>query len=109
MGAGFWDAEEFARQLLARDKNGDGKLDKTEVMGLILPHFATFDTNKDGLLDAEELKAVTTWLNTHHEPGIPVREEMTCDCFIDRWRYRGDRDASHYSPGDRAGGRRGAG
>ena len=40
-GAGFWDAEEFTRQMLARDKNGDGKLDKTEVMGLILPHFAT--------------------------------------------------------------------
>ena len=68
-GAGFWNAEEFTKQLLSRDKNGDGKLDRTEVMGLVLPHFADFDVNKDGLLDAEELKAVTTWLNTHHAPG----------------------------------------
>ena len=74
-GAGFWDAEEFARQLLARDKNGDGKLDKTEVHGPHPPALRHFDTNKDGLLDAEELKAVTTWLNTHHEPGIPVKKK----------------------------------
>jgi hypothetical protein len=72
-GAGLWEAEEFTRQMLARDKNGDGKLDKTEVMGLILPHFAQFDVNKDGLLDAEELKAVVTWLNTHHVPGVPAK------------------------------------
>jgi hypothetical protein len=39
------------------------------VMGLILPHFEHFDTNKDGLLDAQELKAVSIWLNEHHKPG----------------------------------------
>jgi len=71
-GAGLWGAEEFAKQQLARDKNGDGKLDKTEVMGLILPHFDHFDTNKDGLLDLAELKAVSEWLNTHHQPGKPA-------------------------------------
>ncbi len=59
--------------MLARDKNGDGKLDKTEVMGLVLPHFAHFDVNKDGFLDAEELKAVSKWLNTHHVPGAPEK------------------------------------
>lgn len=74
-GAGFWEPEEFSRQMLARDKNGDGKLDKTEVMGLILPHFAQFDVNKDGLLDSEELKVVSTWLNTHHAPGAPAKSK----------------------------------
>lgn len=71
-GAGFWEPEEFARQMLARDKNGDGKLNRDEVMGLVLPHFEHFDKNKDGLLDAEELKAVSEWLNKHHQPGAPA-------------------------------------
>jgi hypothetical protein len=71
-GAGFWVPEEFARQQMARDKNSDGKLDKDEVPGLVLPHFERFDTNNDGLLDREELKAVSTWLNEHHRPGVPA-------------------------------------
>ena len=70
-GAGFWD-EEFARQMIARSKRNDGKVDKTEVMGLILPHFDKLDTNKDGYLDLEELKPVADWLNKHHEPGTPA-------------------------------------
>lgn len=70
-GAGFWEPDEFARQMLARDKNGDGKLDAAEVMGLVLPHFAHFDTDKDGLLDAKELREVSRWLNEHHAPGVP--------------------------------------
>lgn len=70
-GAGLWDAKEFTKQLLARDKNSDGKLNRDEVMGLILPHFDHFDKNKDGLLEAGELKAVAEWLNTHHKPGAP--------------------------------------
>ncbi len=75
-GTGLWGAEEFAKQQLARDTNDDGKLDKTEVMGLILPHFDHFDTNKDGLLDLAELKAVSEWLNTHHQPGRPAAPPM---------------------------------
>ena len=70
-GAGFWDADEFSRQALVGDKNGDGKLSKSEVRGLILPFFDQFDANKDGFLDAEELKDVARWLNTHHVPGVP--------------------------------------
>lgn len=70
VGAGFWD-EEFARQMIARSKRGDGKVDRTEVMGLILPHFDKLDTNKDGYLDLDELKVVADWLNTHHAPGVP--------------------------------------
>jgi hypothetical protein len=70
-GAGFWEPEQFAKQMMARDKSGDGKLDASEVMGLIRPHFAHFDKNKDGLLDLDELKAVSDWLNYHHKPGAP--------------------------------------
>ena len=54
-------------------KDGDDKLSPDEVQGLIRPHFAKLDTNKDGLLDLEELKAVATWLNTHHAPGVPAK------------------------------------
>jgi hypothetical protein len=68
-GAGFWDAEAFARQNLARDKNGDGKLDKKEVQGLIVPYFESFDSDHDGLLDGKELLQVSDWLNYHHQPG----------------------------------------
>ncbi len=70
-GAGYWDPEGFATQMLARDKDGDGKISKKEVQGLVLPHFKFFDTNQDSLLDPEELKAVSNWLNYHHQPGAP--------------------------------------
>lgn len=72
-GAGFWVPEEFARQTMAGDKNGDGKLSKQEVRGLVLPHFDYFDENQDGFLDLEELKEVSRWLNTHHVPGVPEK------------------------------------
>lgn len=68
-GAGYWDRDEFAEQQLAGDKNKDGKLSRAEVRGLVLPHFDDFDTNKDDLLEFEELKAVADWLNHHHQPG----------------------------------------
>jgi len=67
-GAGYWGAEEFARQILSRSKLGN-KVTEAEVMGLIRPHFKHFDTNKDGFLDFEELKIVARWLNEHHQPG----------------------------------------
>ena len=74
VGAGFWEPKEFTQRLLARDRNHDGKLNKREVMGLIVPHFDDFDTNGDHLLDADELKTVSQWLNHHHRP---VRRQAT--------------------------------
>lgn len=74
-GAGFWVPEEFARQALDGDRDGNGKLSRSEVRGLILPHFDQFDANKDGVLDAEELKEVARWLNTHHVPGVPAKSK----------------------------------
>lgn len=70
-GAGYWEPAQFVRQMMNRDKNKDGKLSVREVQGLVRPHFDHFDTNKDGLLDAKELRAVSEWLNHHHEPGVP--------------------------------------
>jgi len=73
-GAGFWGEEQFAKQLLGRSKRGD-KLAEDEVRGLVRPHFRHFDTNKDGFLDLDELKAVARWLNGHHAPGaMPPRK-----------------------------------
>ena len=72
-GAGLW-GDEFVKQQLARDRDGDGKLGPKEVMGLILPHFAHFDKDKDGLLDEKELREVVAWLNGHHAPGQPKKE-----------------------------------
>ena len=55
--------------------DGDGKLSRGEVMGLTLPHFEHFDTNRDGVLDAKELLAVSDWLNKHHQPGaMPAKK-----------------------------------
>ena len=71
-GAGLWKPEEFALQMLRSDKDNDGKLKKSEVVGIIRPHFEKLDTNKDGFLEMDELKAVGDWLNYHHQPGTPA-------------------------------------
>lgn len=70
-GAGYWEAEEFAQRMLAGDRDRDGKLKKSEVVGIILPHFEKLDANQDGFLDHEELKVISDWLNHHHQPGTP--------------------------------------
>jgi hypothetical protein len=67
-GAGYWDPEEYAKQMLSRGKTSKDKLSRSEVPGLVLPHFDDFDRNKDGFLDLEELKAVSEWLNHYHQP-----------------------------------------
>jgi hypothetical protein len=47
-------------------------LNKSEVHGLVLPHFKHFDVNADSTLDRDELTAVLDWLNRHHQPGAPL-------------------------------------
>lgn len=74
-GAGEWNPEDFARQLLRGDKDKDGKLTKPESVGIILPHFEKLDANRDGFLEFEELKAVGDWLNQQHQPGTPSSTE----------------------------------
>ena len=76
-GAGFWDPEEFARQLFRGDANKDGKLTRSEVVGIVLPHFQKLDTNQDGFLVLEELQPVGDWLNHHHQPGTPPQSPKT--------------------------------
>ncbi len=68
-GAGYWNPKEFTRQMMSGDKDRDGKLSKSEVRGLVLPHFDSLDKDHDGLLDRGELNAVSDWLNHHHKPG----------------------------------------
>lgn len=70
-GAGLWVPAQFTRQMMAGDKDGNGKLDVSEVKGHTRPHFDDFDTDKDGYLTPDELKEVSRWLNTHHVPGVP--------------------------------------
>jgi hypothetical protein len=41
-----------------RDKNGDGKLDRTELPGAM---FDRLDANKDGFVSEEEAKALSTF------------------------------------------------
>ena len=72
-GAGYWNPDDFARQMMRSDANKDGKLTKAEVVGIALPHFEKLDANKDGFLELEELKTIADWLNFHHQPGAPLK------------------------------------
>ena len=56
-GAGFrfLGTEEIVKKLMADDKDGDGKLIKEELNSLQKPRFATYDLNRDGVLDKEEV------------------------------------------------------
>ncbi len=78
-GGGYWNPEEFARQMLRSDTNKDRKLAKSEVVGIILPHYEKLDTDQDGFLVLEELKAVGDWLNHHHQPGTPAQTPKSED------------------------------
>jgi hypothetical protein len=76
-GAGYWSADEFTARMLAGDRNMDGRLTAGESAGILLPHFERLDTNADGLLDAQEIDAITDWLNHHHQPGTPRPQAKT--------------------------------
>ncbi len=48
--------EEMVKRLMARDKNGDGKLSKDELNSLFQARFKEFDLNNDGVLDKDEIE-----------------------------------------------------
>lgn len=52
-------AHKMHERLKAADKDGDGKISRAEAVALprIAKHFDEIDTNKDGFLTMEELKA----------------------------------------------------
>jgi Ca2+-binding EF-hand superfamily protein len=52
-------AEKMQARLKAADKDGDGKISRAESAALprIAKHFDEIDTNKDGFLTHEEMKA----------------------------------------------------
>lgn len=51
-------AEEFLKRIIAADANGDKKISKDEAPDRLKDNFDRIDTNKDGQLDFEELKAM---------------------------------------------------
>ena len=52
-------AHKMHERLKAADKDGDGKISRAEAVALprIAKHFDEIDTNKDGFITREELKA----------------------------------------------------
>jgi hypothetical protein len=77
VGAGLWQAEEFAQRMLDGDRNKDGKLSMSEAAGIIQPHFEKLDSNQDSFLDYDELEVISDWLNNHHQPGTPSELKTT--------------------------------
>ena len=52
-------AHKMHERMKAADKDGDGKISRSEAVALprLAKHFDEIDTNKDGFLSKEELKA----------------------------------------------------
>ncbi|MCU1321072.1 MAG: EF-Hand, Calmodulin [Acidobacteriaceae bacterium] len=63
-------SDELLNRLMAFDKNGDGILTKDEVPERMQPLFDRGDTNKDGKLTAEEIKALSGAQPTPAGPRI---------------------------------------
>ncbi len=61
--------EEMLKRIAERDKDGDGKISREEAPERLKEMFERADSNRDGLLDVEELKA---WFSRMGKPG---REE----------------------------------
>lgn len=72
-GAGLWNRDDFALQLMKSDKDQDRKLSRKEAPGIASPHFDKLDANDDGFLELEELKSLADWLNHRHRPGAPAK------------------------------------
>jgi hypothetical protein len=82
----------IVQRILSTDKNSDGKLAKDETSDRLQSAFDEIDTNKDGFLDADELKArITARMRRGPQagPGGPGRRGPGDRGPSDRRRGRG--------------------
>jgi Ca2+-binding EF-hand superfamily protein len=61
-------ADDPKARFKAMDKDGDGKVSRAEFTG-VPANFARFDTNKDGFLDQDEIKAIPAQVG---QPGARI-------------------------------------
>lgn len=57
--------------LMQLDADGDGKISKAEAPERMLETFDEFDTNKDGLLDQNEIRALRDKMRAKFSGGPP--------------------------------------
>jgi hypothetical protein len=60
-------SDELVKKLMAFDRNGDGKLDRSEVPERMQGLFDRADSNKDGFLTVEEIRTLAEAV------ALPVR------------------------------------
>jgi hypothetical protein len=61
--------QQFSQQLLANDRNGDGKLSPDEVPTQLRGSLRGGDTNGDGVIDAQELQLITQRMSERFRGG----------------------------------------
>ena len=82
-------AQETSDRFKQLDRNGDGKLTKDEFSG---PIFDRLDSNQDGVVSAEEDRALMRLANRSGSPGIP--ESVTAELNIP---YAGTKNPGSHS------------
>ena len=68
-GGGPPGGEEFIKRFMSFDKDGDGKVSDAELPERMQRMMQFADTNKDGLLDEEEIKKMVKRRAAGHRPG----------------------------------------
>jgi len=67
-----FERQQIGQQLLANDRNGDGRLTPDEVPPQLRNSLRGADTNNDGTLDAQELQAITQRMSERFRGGRPL-------------------------------------